>query len=93
MSAQGIVQMAKEYRDVIQMFLTLAGILVLIANLYIASLIAPIKGDINRVEAVAVQNAQILQNRREDIESIDVILNHIQDIDRRLDRIEDLLVK
>jgi len=88
---KGFLQFAKEYRDVLQIVLTLSGILVLIANLYIASLIAPLKSDIARVDAIATQNQDMLVKKEALIDRIEVIIKQLDLLERRIERVEDKL--
>lgn len=76
-----------------QVFLLSLTTLITIANLYIASLLYPIKSDIQRIDAITNDNRKILNNRQQDIDSIDLILDKINGIDKRLERIENHFFK
>lgn len=74
-----------------QILLLSLSTLITIANLYIASLLAPVHERIGEVEHIARANQKILEDRRSEIETIDVILTEIKDIKYRLERIENKL--
>jgi hypothetical protein len=62
-----------------------------IANLYIASLLTPLKSDIQRVEAITMQNQQILDKKEILIDRIEVIIKQLDILEKRIDRIENRL--
>lgn len=74
-----------------QLLLLSLSTLITIANLWIASLLTPVKGDINRVEAIAIENRKILEKSQPRIEVVDVINSRLEDICNRLERIENRL--
>jgi len=65
--------------------------IITILNLYTASLISPIKSDIQRVEAITMQNQQILDKKEILIDRIEVIIKQLDILEKRIDRIENRL--
>ena len=78
-------------KNSMQLFLLLLSSLITIANLFIASLLSPIKSDIQRVEAITLQNQQILEKKEVLIDKIEVIIKQLDTLEKRIDRIENKL--
>ena len=74
-----------------QFFLLALTTLITIANLFIASLLSPLKGDIQRVEGIALEDHEKIDELIDTTNLNPVILERIQAIDTRLTRIENIL--
>lgn len=76
-----------------QLFLLSLSAGIAIVNLFIASLISPIKSDIQRVEAITLSNQKVLDKKEVLIDRIEVVISQLDSMERRLDRIENVLYR
>jgi hypothetical protein len=65
--------------------------IITILNLYTASLISPLKSDIQRVEAITLQNQRTLDKKEVLIDRIEVVVTKLEILEKRIDRIENKL--
>jgi hypothetical protein len=74
-----------------QFFLLSLTTIITIANLYIASLLVPVQVRLTQVEAQAIQNTKVIEDRAETIRKVSVIEGQLNGIVTQLDRIESKL--
>jgi len=58
-----------------------------VANLYIAAQLSPIKGDIGRIETLAVENRKTLDSRADSFSRINVIDDRVEMLLKSIDTI------
>lgn len=85
----GSIQFIQENK--MQFFLLSLSTIVTIANLYIATLLSPLKSDIGRIESVMAEDHERVQLLSEKMVGIDICRISLEDIDSRLERIENFL--